>query len=104
VRLLAEGLERGKIKEAPKQHEYFRLIVQECRRLSSLVENVLDFSRIEQGRKEYEFESTDLKALVEQTAASWNLPPMSAKSVSNATCPTNLSPPMWMAALSNRPW
>jgi signal transduction histidine kinase len=67
VRLLAEGLERGKIKEVPKQHEYFRLIVQECRRLSSLVENVLDFSRIEQGRKEYEFELTDLRALVEQT-------------------------------------
>ncbi len=54
VRLMAEGLERGKIQEPGKQREYFRFIVQECRRLSSLVENVLDFSRIEQGRKEYE--------------------------------------------------
>ncbi len=67
VRLLAESLERGKISEPARQHEYFRFIGQECRRLSALIENVLDFSRIEQGRKQYEFEPTDLNALVEQT-------------------------------------
>jgi signal transduction histidine kinase len=67
VRLMAESLERGKIAEAPKQQEYFRFIGQECRRLSSLIENVLDFSRIEQGRKQYDFEPTDLLALLHQT-------------------------------------
>jgi signal transduction histidine kinase len=67
VRLMAESLERGKVSEAPKQHEYFHFIVQECRRLSSLIENVLDFSRIEQGRKQYDFEPTDLVALTQQT-------------------------------------
>ena len=67
VRLMAESLERGKVPEAAKQHEYFRFIVQECRRLSSLIENVLDFSRIEQGRKQYDFEPTDLVALTQQT-------------------------------------
>jgi signal transduction histidine kinase len=67
VRLLAESLERGKISEPQKQNEYFRFIGQECRRLSSLIENVLDFSRIEQGRKQYEFEPTDVTALVTQT-------------------------------------
>lgn len=67
VRLLAESLERGKISEPGKQNEYFRFIGQECRRLSALIENVLDFSRIEQGRKQYEFEPTDVAALVEQT-------------------------------------
>src|SRR5207302_10237970 len=67
VRLMAEGLERGKIQDPAKQNEYFRFIVQECRRLSSLIENVLDFSRIEQGRKQYEFEPTDAATLVQQT-------------------------------------
>jgi signal transduction histidine kinase len=67
VRLLAEALDRGAVSEPPKQKEYFRFIVQECRRLTGLIENVLDFSRIEQGRKQYHFEETDLKALVEQT-------------------------------------
>ncbi len=41
--------------------------MQECRRLSSLIENVLDFSRIEEGCKRYEMEPTDLVALTEQT-------------------------------------
>ena len=67
VRLMAESLERGKVNEPQKQNEYFRFIVQECRRLSSLIENVLDFSRIEQGRKQYEFEPTDLLALTRET-------------------------------------
>ena len=67
VRLMAESLERGKISEEPKRNEYFRFIVQECRRLTSLIENVLDFSRIEQGRKQYEFEPTDLAALTRET-------------------------------------
>jgi signal transduction histidine kinase len=66
VRLMAESLERGKVVESPRQQEYFRFIVQECRRLSALIENVLDFARIEQGRKEYELEPTDIVALLTQ--------------------------------------
>lgn len=67
VRLMAESLERGNVTEPAKQREYFRFIGQECRRLSALIANVLDFARIEQGRKQYEFEPTDLRALVEIT-------------------------------------
>src|SRR5439155_7203196 len=64
VRLMAENLERGKVPDPAQQNEYFRLIGQECRRLSSLVENVLDFSRMESGRRQYTFEPTDLAALL----------------------------------------
>ncbi len=67
VRLMAENLELGKIPDAPRQREYFHFIVQECRRLSSLIENILDFSRIEQGRKQYELEPSDLAALTRTT-------------------------------------
>lgn len=69
VRLLAENLERGAIPEPARQVEYFRFIVQECRRLSALIENVLDFSRIEQGRKQYEWEPTDPAQLLQTTVA-----------------------------------
>jgi signal transduction histidine kinase len=65
VRLMAEELED--IENPQKNREYKRFIVQECGRLSGLIENVLDFARHEQGRKEYEFESTDLEALVRET-------------------------------------
>lgn len=67
LRLMAESLECGRITDREKQSEYFRFIARECRRLSALIENVLDFSRIEQGRKKYEFEPTDLAALVTDT-------------------------------------
>ena len=67
VRLMAEGLERGRVPTEAKKREYFGFIVKECRRLSALIENVLDFSRIEQGRKQYEFEPTDLTGLARQT-------------------------------------
>ena len=69
VRLLAESLERGNVTETDKRSQYYRFIGQECRRLSSLIENVLDFSRIEQGRKQYQFEPTDLLTLARQTVA-----------------------------------
>jgi two-component system phosphate regulon sensor histidine kinase PhoR len=67
MRLMAESLDRGMSANEQKRKEYYGLIVQECRRLSSLVENVLDFSRIRQGRKHYEFESIDCTALVRET-------------------------------------
>lgn len=67
VRLMAESLERGKVPEETRRQEYFRFISQECRRLSSLIENVLDFSRIDQGQKRYEKEPVDVQALMEHT-------------------------------------
>jgi signal transduction histidine kinase len=67
VRLMAEELDAAGVLDRAKSKEYHRYIVQECQRLSALIENVLDFSRHEQGRKQYEFEPTDLAALAEET-------------------------------------
>lgn len=67
VSLLTENLARGDVPEPDRQRRYFELILRECRRLSSLVENVLDLSRIEQGRKQYEFEPTELDKLAGHT-------------------------------------
>jgi signal transduction histidine kinase len=67
VRLMAEGLERGRIAEPEKQREYFRFIVQECQRLTALIQNVLDVSRIDLGRKQYDFELANVSKLVTET-------------------------------------
>jgi signal transduction histidine kinase len=67
MRLMAESLAGGRIADGGRQREYFRLIVQECRRLAGLIENVLDFSRMRQGRKQYEFEPIHLAQLVRET-------------------------------------
>lgn len=67
VRLMAEELNDVGGQDPAKSGKYHRFIIQECRRLSALIENVLDFSRHEQGRKHYEYEPTELVALVEAT-------------------------------------
>ena len=67
VRLMAEGLERGRVADPEKQHEYFRFIVQECQRLSALIQNVLDVSRIDFGRRQYDFELANVSKLVSET-------------------------------------
>ena len=67
LRLLAEGLSNGRVTGEERRREYAHFLVQETRRLGGLVENVLDFARIEQGRKRFEFESTDVVQLVTET-------------------------------------
>jgi signal transduction histidine kinase len=69
VRLMAEELEQGEAPDAGKLRQYHHFIAQECRRLSAVIENVLDFARREQGRERFEFEPTDLEALLRETAA-----------------------------------
>jgi len=66
IRLMADALDAGKV--APETAaEFHRLISREGKRLSHLIENVLDFARIEQGRKRWHFEATDVVSLVADT-------------------------------------
>ena len=66
IRLMADALTAGKI-EPHTVSEFHRLISREGARLTTLIENVLDFARIEQGRKSWHFELSDLSALVSET-------------------------------------
>jgi signal transduction histidine kinase len=87
MRLLAEGLAEGRVTEESKRREYAGFLVQETRRLGSLVENVLDFARIEQGSQRYDFEPTDVGRLVRETVKL--LQPRAAESGIGLTCPTD---------------
>ena len=71
IRLYAETLELGRLTAQEKYQEYFRIIREESERLSALINNILDFSRIEAGRKEYDFKQTDLAELVRSTLESY---------------------------------
>lgn len=57
IRQLGEMLLDRRVTGEEKQREYFGMIVQESNRLTRLVENILDFSRMEEGRREYRFET-----------------------------------------------
>jgi signal transduction histidine kinase len=71
IRLYAETLELGRISSAEKKHEYYEIIRKESERLTSLINNILDFSRIESGKKEYNFRETDVADLVRSTLESY---------------------------------
>jgi signal transduction histidine kinase len=71
IRLYAETLELGRIPTAGKQQQYYEIIRKESERLTSLINNILDFSRIEAGKKEYSFRETDVADLVRSTLESY---------------------------------
>ncbi len=71
IRLYAETLEMGRITTTEKSQEYYKIIRKESERLTALINNILDFSRIEAGRKEYDFRDTDLQELVRNTLESY---------------------------------
>lgn len=71
IRLYAETLELGRVPNEPKKLEYYRIVRKESERLTALINNILDFSRIEAGKKEYEFRETNLPALVRDTLDSY---------------------------------
>jgi len=62
IRLYSELLEQGRVPDEGRRGEYLRTIGRETQRLARLVNNALDFSRLEQGRKRYRREALDLGA------------------------------------------
>jgi signal transduction histidine kinase len=66
IRLFAETLELGRVQGEEKEKQYYRIIDKESQRLTQLINNILDFSRIEAGRKEYRFAPADLTRIVDE--------------------------------------
>ena len=53
IQLFAETLELGRLKNTDRAQEYYRIINSEARKLTRLINNLLDFSRIEAGLRSY---------------------------------------------------
>ncbi|HQZ40018.1 MAG TPA: HAMP domain-containing sensor histidine kinase [Vicinamibacterales bacterium] len=64
IQLFAETLELGRVRSAERAHEYYRIINGEAKKLTRLIENILDFSRMEAGLRPYTMEPADIGALV----------------------------------------
>ena len=65
IRMYSEMLEKNWVKSEGKLTEYYKNMRQESERLSRLIENVLDFSRIQRGRKKYHFKIGDINKCIE---------------------------------------
>ena len=71
IRVFGETLEMGRVSDEATRHDYYRVITRESERLSRLIENVLDFSRIEGGRRTYALVPVSVEPLVRDTVESF---------------------------------
>ena len=74
IRMFAETLRMGRPTDAATRDEYLDTIVNESERLTRLLNNVLDFSKIEQGTKKYRRVSQSLGEIVSFAARAMQYP------------------------------
>ena len=74
IRMFAEMMHMGQQIDPDTQAEYLETILNESERLTRLLNNVLDFSRIERGQKMYHREPNDLAEIVQATARTMTYP------------------------------
>ncbi len=71
IRMYGETLEMGRVKSDEKRQEYYGTIVKESERLTRLVNNILDFSKMEAGKKEYSFTVAQLNDVIRNVMATY---------------------------------
>ncbi|UCF32349.1 MAG: hypothetical protein JSV78_08430 [Phycisphaerales bacterium] len=73
IRLFGETLQSGRVRDEAKRQEYYSVITRESTRLTNLINNILDFARIEAGKKEYAMEPIDVGEVVRETYEAYRL-------------------------------
>lgn len=64
IRMMTELLHHKRVQTEERKSAYYSAMLQESERLSHLIDNILDFSRIDEDRKKYEFIDLDLDELL----------------------------------------
>ena len=74
IRMFAETLAMGRWRDERTKAEYLETIVNESERLARLVDNVLDFSKIEQGKKIYRLRPARLEDIANSAVRAMQFP------------------------------
>jgi len=69
IRHYGEMLLHDRVATEDRKRHYYAQVLAAAERLSRLVEDVLDFARLEEGRQEYHFDSIETAAWLRQTVA-----------------------------------
>jgi signal transduction histidine kinase len=96
IRVFGELLRLGRVDSPEKAREYGEYIETESRRLTQLINNILDFSSIESGRKSYRFERTDLEQVVGETLRTFGIRLRQSGFRISFTGPDQPLPPVWI--------
>ncbi|MEE9297298.1 MAG: HAMP domain-containing sensor histidine kinase [Phycisphaerae bacterium] len=67
IRMFGEMLSENRVPSEQKKRDYYAIITRESTRLAQLIENILDFSRIEAGQKHYQMQPIDVGSVVSNT-------------------------------------
>ena len=71
IRQLAEMLQQKRVPSEERRQKYYDVIVEQSERLSLLINNVLDFARLEEGRKQFYFEMINIEELLRNIVTSF---------------------------------
>jgi two-component system phosphate regulon sensor histidine kinase PhoR len=71
IRMFIEMLALNRVKDADEAQQVLNLLSKETERLSGLIESVLDWARIESGRKTYDLQAGDVQPVVAQAVAAF---------------------------------
>ena len=64
IKMFAETLSMDRVKKEEDKKEYYATITRETDRLTRFINKILDFQKIEKGKKIYSFENVDIKKLL----------------------------------------
>lgn len=64
IRSAAENLTEGVVQTEERKHQYAELMLKEGRRLSDMVDQIMEFSGIQSGKRMYHFKEIDLNKLL----------------------------------------
>jgi signal transduction histidine kinase len=90
INQLGEMLRDGRVHDQTRRQQYYEMIVTETQRLRRLVENVLDFARLEDGRRQYRFEAVEPAEWLREVAEDFRAEVAGAGFVVEAEIPAEL--------------
>lgn len=70
IRQLAEMLQSGRVPSEERRQKYYDVLLEQSERLALLTDNILSLAKIEEGRAEFAFETTDISALLTRVISS----------------------------------
>lgn len=71
IRQLAEMLQSGRVPSDKRRQKYYDVLVEQSERLTLLTDNVLSFSKMEEGKKSFVFESLDMGTLLKNIVSAF---------------------------------
>ncbi|MCK9208378.1 MAG: HAMP domain-containing histidine kinase [Salinivirgaceae bacterium] len=72
ISMYIETLEMGRVTATDKVHEYYQIISKETQRLTGMVNKILNFSKMENGKRQFKFAPCDLNSITQKVLETYD--------------------------------